>query len=199
MIPGKPYDPATEASRRPTPEEFEHLRKWVDPEERFVELTELTDITNINWQLQQVNSFFISSVIQRVIAHMSAAYGGGFISLQATADGALLVAPTGSGKEILSAAISFDTAASQLIVAAVAGKKIKVTNLTFIVEGETDLTLLTGSTGLSGTMSFGGTDEPRGMVHSLGDSPLATEIGEGFYILSSEAVQVSGYCTYYLD
>ncbi|GAG83594.1 unnamed protein product [marine sediment metagenome] len=69
----------------------------------------------------------------------------------------------------------------------------------FTVAGDTNLTLRGGSTNISGAMDFGGTDEPRGMVHHFGCCPLETPTGEAFRIVSSAGVQVSGYVTYFTE
>jgi len=91
MIPGKPFDPATGTSRRPTPEEFAHLRSWVEPVVKNIELTEMADITNINQQLEQIGKLYIDNVISRVIAQLIGKYGDGFVTLEATSDGKLKV------------------------------------------------------------------------------------------------------------
>jgi len=199
MIPGKPFDPATETSRRPTPTTFAHLRKWVTPYSQDVEMTSITEITNINQQLEQVSRFFVSSIIQRVISQMVAAYGDGLVSLQCTEDGHLIVQSEREAKTNLRKDISFAVAASNEIVAGVAGKQIKITNLAFTVFGETNITLQSAGDAISGAMDFGAADEPRGMVQHFGDSPLETVAGEAFNILASAAVQVSGYVTYYIE
>lgn len=199
MIPGKPYDPGTRTSRRPTPEKFEHLRKWVSPIERNIEMTSITEITNIDQQLEQISRFYISSVIQRAIAQLVAAYNDGFVTLRANADGHLIVKVEPDLKTIVSGKIDFATAADHTIVAGVAGKKIKITNLLFTVGGETNITLKSGSTALTGAMDFGGTDEPRGMVDAHSILPLELAAGESFVIGSSGAVQVSGYVTGYIE
>lgn len=221
MLPGKKFDPATETSRRPTPEVFAHLRKWVAVVEHNIDITNITEIKNINQQLEQTAKLYVSNVISRVIAQLTGAYGEGFVTLEATEDGELkvqlaagvaeigkLAAGTaqigsvqnaGTSKTILRKAITFAAAASNEIVAAVAGKKIKITNLAFTVFGETNITLQSAANAMSGAMDFGAADEPRGMVQHFGDFPLETVAGEAFNILASAAVQVSGYVTYYTE
>lgn len=221
MIPGKKFNPATETSRRPTPERFEHLRAWAEEVKRSVKITNITDMTNINQQLEQNAELYVSNIISRVIAQLIGEYGDGFVTLKATADGKLkvetalasgetieLAAGTevigkvqvaGTSRTVLRAAITFATAATHSIVALVAGKKIKIVNIMLTVAGETNLTFKSGTTAMSGAMDFGGTDEPRGMVHHFGDFPLETTAGEAFQITSSGAVQVSGYVTYFTE
>lgn len=199
MIPGKKFDPGTFTSRRPTPERFAHLRTWIDPVVRDIKITNITEMTNVNQQLEQSSSLFISNIISRVIAQLIGKYGDGFVTLEATEGGALKVAAEGSSRTMLQADISFATGAHNIIVAAVAGKKIKITNLMLTVAGEVNLTLESHETAISGAMDFGGTDEPRGMVCNFGDFPLETVVGEAFKILSVGDVQVSGYVNYYTE
>ena len=100
---------------------------------------------------------------------------------------------------IYKAVINFSGAETKEIVAAVAGRKISVTNIALTVGGETDLTWKSAATAISGAMALGGTNEPRGMTHGLGDYPLQTAAGEALNLTSGTAVQVSGYITYYLE
>ena len=243
MRPGKKYSPRTRTSKRPTPTTFAHLRKWVEPVKRDVKITSITEMTNINQQLEQNAEMYISNIISRVIAQLIGKYGDGFVTLEATEDGELkvqvaagaaaigslaagteeigsvgLLAGTeeigklaagealigkvqiaGTSRTVLQAAISFAAAANNCIVALVAGKKIKIVNIMLTVAGEINLTLRSGTTPLSGALDFGGTDEPRGMVHHFGNFPLETASGESFCILCSTAVQVSGYVTYFTE
>lgn len=99
---------------------------------------------------------------------------------------------------IRKAKINIATADDHEIIAAISGKKISITNIALTVGGETNITLKSGTTAISGAMDFGGTDEPRGMTQGLGEYPLQTTLGEAFVMASSLAVQVSGYVTYYL-
>jgi len=221
MIPGKPFDPATGTSRRPTPERFAHLRRWVEPVKRNIKITNITEMTDINHQLEQNAQLFIDNLISRVIAQLIGKYGDGFVTLEATADGRLKVETdiaagttvvldagteligkveiAGTSRTVLQAAISFAGAAHNSIIALVAGKKIKITNLFLTVAGEVNLTFESHETGISGAMDFGGTDEPRGAVINFGDHPMETVAGEAFKILASTGVQVSGYCNYFTE
>ena len=199
MIPGKPYDPRTRTSKRPTPEEFVHLRKWVTPVVQNIDLTTITEITNIDQQLEQISRFYISSIIQRVIAQLVAAYNGGFVTLQATEDGVLKTQNDRERKAVTSAKIDFATSGDHVIVAGVAGQQIKITSLVFTVGGETNITLMDGAAEITGPMDFGGTDEPRGIVHTQGFLPYELTEGAAFGINSSNAVQVSGCVTGYIE
>lgn len=104
-----------------------------------------------------------------------------------------LVMPT-----IRRAKVDFAGAENSEIIAAVPGVQVCVVSMGFTVGGETNITLNSDTTAMSGPMDFGGTDEPRGLTHYFGDCPLKTVVGEGFFIDSSLAVQVSGFVTYYL-
>jgi len=101
--------------------------------------------------------------------------------------------------EILKAKIDFATAATHEIIAGVAGFKINITSIAFTVAGETNLTLKSAATAVSGAMDFGGTNEPRGLTHGMADYGIRLTSGEAFNITSSAAVQVSGYVGYYLS
>jgi len=95
--------------------------------------------------------------------------------------------------------IDFTGTGDSEIIAAVTGFLICISTLAFTVGGETNITLKSLATAISGAMDFGGTSEPRGMTHGLGDYPLKTAAGESFVIASSIDVQVSGFVTYYLE
>jgi hypothetical protein len=199
MLPGKKFDPATETSRRPTPETFAHLRRWVTPVEQSIEMTSITEITNINHQLEQVSRFYVSTIIQRVIAQMVAAYEDGFVTLQASADGYLKVLLAGITQTPFYVEIDFAGAGDTTIKAGVAGQKIRITGLTFTVGGETNITLKDGAVDISGPMDFGGANEPRGMVSNHGNVPLELSTAQAFVVNSSLAVQVSGFVTGYIE
>jgi hypothetical protein len=199
MIPGNPFDPAVETSRRPTPEKFAHLREWVTPVKRDVKITSITEMTDINQQLEQNAELYVDNLISRVIAQLIGKYGDGFVTIEATEAGELKVDTGSEARKTARAVIDFATAANHTVVAAVAGKVIHITNITLTVAGETNLTLKSGTTAMSGAMDFGGTDEPRGVSDHLGCCPLKTVAGEAFVITSSAAVQVSGYVTGYYE
>jgi len=199
MKPGKKFDPATQTSRRPTPERFEHLRRWIDVDEKYIDITNITELKNINVQLEQSSKLYVNNVISRVIAQLLGATEEGFVTLEATDDGELKVDIRTALPTILQAKIDFNTAATHEIITLVAGEKIKIKNIMLTVAGDTNLTFQSDATALSGAMDFGGTDEPRGMVHNFGDAPLETIINEAFKITSSGAVQVSGYVTYFTE
>ena len=199
MIPKGKYNPGTFTSRRPTPETFAHLRRWVDAVENFIELMSVSDMTNIDQQIDQISRFYISSIIQRTISQMTAAYNGGFVTLNATESGELKVKLAGATQSITSVKIDLATTGDHTLVAGQAGKKIKVTSMVFTVAGETNITIKAGATAVTGPMDFGGTNEPRGMVISHGYVPYEIAAGSSLVINSSAAVQVSGYITGFIE
>ena len=199
MIPGKKYDPGTFTSRRPTPERFAHLRRWVEPVDRSISMTTIEEITNINQQLEQSSEFYISTIISRVIAHMVAAYNDGFVTLQATEGGALHVQTARETKTVTSAIIQLTAAGDNIIVAGVAGQKIKLTSLMFTVKGETNITFKDGAVGITGPMDFGGDGEPSGMVSNHGFLPYELTEEQSFVIHLSVNAVVSGYVTGYIE
>ncbi|MBA7662723.1 hypothetical protein ES703_70754 [subsurface metagenome] len=199
MIPGKKYDPGTFTSRRPTPEKFEHLRKWIAVDEKFVDITNITELKNVNIQLEQSSKLYVSNVISRVIAQLLGAHGDGFVTLEGTSDGRLKVDVRGGLPTVLNKAINISGAATHQIVALVPGEKIKITNIMFTVSDDTRVTFCSNEDPISGEMFFGGTDEPRGMVHSFGDHPLETVSGQAFKIKLAPGVDCDGYLTYYTE
>jgi hypothetical protein len=120
MKPGKPFNPATETSRRPTPEEFDHLRKWLDPDEKFIGIKNFIELTNVNFQLEQFAELYISNIVTRVIAQLLGAYGDGFVTLEATADGYLKVNIEGGSITIGSIAAGTNTIGKVGLVAGTA-------------------------------------------------------------------------------
>lgn len=94
-------------------------------------------------------------------------------------------------------AINIASATTHTIIPGVSGKRIRIVSLFFTVAGEVNVTLLDGSTSISGLMDFGGTSEPRGIVIPFPYSPLELGAGNAFEIGLSAAVQVSGTVCYY--
>jgi len=199
VIAGKPFDPGTYTSRRPTPEVFTHLKKWVTPVDHNVMMTSIQEITNIDQQLEQVSSFYISSLIQRTIAQLTAQYNDGFLTLKCSKDGYLIVRTDRETKTQTYAAIDIDTLGDNVIVPAQAGKTIHLTGLVLVVAAENDITLKTTTTTISGPMPFGGADEPRGMVDNKGFLSMALPEGDGFIIGLGVAAQVTGYVAGWIE
>ncbi|MBA7577079.1 hypothetical protein ES708_18925 [subsurface metagenome] len=199
MIPGKKYDPGTRTSRRPTPERFVHLRRWVEPVDRSIEMTSVQEITNIDQQIEQISRFYINNIIQRTIAQLTAQFNDGFRTLKCTEDGSLIVRTEREGKVQTSAAIDIDTLGDNVIVAAEEGKTIHITGLVLVVAAENDITLKSTTTTISGPMPFGGADEPRGIVDNKGFLSMDLPTGDGFVIGLGVAAQVTGYVTGWID
>ncbi|MBA7472732.1 hypothetical protein ES707_08064 [subsurface metagenome] len=221
MIPGKKYSPRTRTSRRPTPETFAHLRKWITPVVQDIALTSIQEITNINQQLELSSKLFVSNIISRVIAQIIGKYGDGFVTIEGTEDGRLKVELDGYEADLLStylnaagelpvitsreqkvvttAKISINATGPTTIVTGQALKKIKISTLVWTVGGDTDITLYSGATDISGAMAFGGDDEPRGMVSQQGYLPIELGVGEDFKIGCSAAVQISGFVSGYIE
>jgi len=222
-----PFDVNTGSSRRPTPTTFVHLRKWVDKDEKFLELHSQTDITNINKQLDDSATFYVSNVIQRVIAQLIGETDKGMATIKATDDGQLKVyidadaiaaiaalATTislaagsnligkveiqGTSQLTLKAIIDFNLGDTYDIIGIPAtGKRHNITSIVFVTGGTTNIILRDESGAFTGGMDFGGTDEPRGMVANHELHPLKCTINEKFQIVSSGDVQVSGYVLYF--
>lgn len=207
--------------RRITPTEFAHLRKWVEEVKRNVKIVSISEMTNINQQLEQNAEMFVNNIISRVIAQLIGKYGDGFVTLEATADGKLkveadlLAAGTvgleagseligkvevaGTSQTVERAAITNVTGSHTSIIALAAGKQIKIVNIMFTVTDECGITFESHETAISGEMEFGDTDEPRGMVHHFGNCPLCTVSGERFSISVTGAGALDGYVTYYTE
>lgn len=199
MLRNNRYDPGTFTSRRILPVTFAHLRKWVEAIEQNVMMTNITEITNIDQQLEQVSRFYISSIIQRVIAQLTAQYNDGFRTLKCTEDGFLKIVLIGRSQTPFYDDIDFAGGGDSIIVTGVAGQKIRITSLALTVAGETNIILKDGAVAISGAMDFGGADEPRGMVSNHGNIPLELTEESSFVINSSAAVQVSGFVTGYIE
>ncbi len=90
-------------------------------------------------------------------------------------------------------------AGTQIVVPARSGYSLFVATIVLTVSGETDINFGFGVFGLSGSMNFGGTNEPRGIVIAMGDSPAPC--GQGAFSISSGApsAAVGGFVTYYLE
>jgi len=195
-----PFRVRTGSSRRPTPKEFAHLRKWAAPEEKFLRLTSSEEITNLNQQLDETDIFNVSNIFQRTLSYIFGETDLGPRIIKGTLDGALHVAIDGllsDTKNLLPAKIDVATAADHTIVPGSTGQKIHVVNLIFTVAGEVNVILKSGANELTGPMDFGGTDEPRGAVTPLGLGPLVCNSGEAFVINLNADIQTSGFVTYY--
>ena len=194
------FDPRTGTTRAPMPTDFRHLLGWADKLERFLTIHNQEQLVNVNQQLDNTLNLQVSNIISRVIAQLIGLTDLGWRTIKATPEGALKVALDGllsDTKNLDSAVISENTAATHELVAATAGQKIHVVNLFFTVEGEQDLTFLSAADPLTGVMPFGAVGEPKGAMIPLGIGPLVCESGEAFNMTLSQAILVSGFCTFY--
>lgn len=103
---------------------------------------------------------------------------------------------------ISSAVININTAAQNLIVAAVAGASIEVIQYTLVCVPDNTVTFYSGNgtTAITGPMSFS-TNESSISVsapssYQTVNGLFITAVGEGLYILLSAGTQVSGHFTY---
>lgn len=92
---------------------------------------------------------------------------------------------------------------SQIIIPWLGGAKRHLMSINFVCDGETDLYLQLGYVNITGPMSFGGSDEPRGsnMDHSNAPIPCGSEIMSLYSENKnpSPQVQVSGIAVYYTE
>lgn len=196
------FNPGTNTCRSPIPVKFDYLLSFVDRIEQYLALHNQEEIININSQLDHTTNLMISNIIQRAIAQIVGDRNGGFITIKGTAEGALHVSiqeDVLSQKTPLKAVINFSTAATHDIIAATLMKKHKITDIVFTVGGDTNITLKDEDGNFTGAMDFGGTDEPRGMVSNHGQIPMPCGTNKAFQMISSAAVQVSGYVLYYSE
>lgn len=104
-------------------------------------------------------------------------------------------------KNLALTSINISTLGAQIIVPWLGGKKKYLVSLFFVCDGETDIQLRIGGTPITGPMSFGGSDEPRGMVLQLAEAPIP--VGADILSIYSEPktppVQVSGTAVYYTE
>ena len=102
-------------------------------------------------------------------------------------------------KENLTAPINILGPATQVIAGGRADQRIWVATIALTVSGETEIQFTFGTMGLSGWMKFGATDEPRGMVIAMGNSPASCGMG-GFSIYSSgDGISVGGFATFFVE
>lgn len=91
------------------------------------------------------------------------------------------------------AVINESTQASNEIVAAVAGKKIRVVSVVLVCSAANVVTWQSAATAISGPMSFAA----NGGYALASEAPLfETVAGEALNLLSGSAVQVSGHILY---
>jgi hypothetical protein len=102
-------------------------------------------------------------------------------------------------KTLNTAAISLSTAGTQLVVPLSGRFTLFIATIVLTVSDETNISFGFGVFGSSGSLDLGGSDEPRGIVIAMGDSPAPCGQG-GFSVSSSgEDAAVGGFVTYYLE
>jgi hypothetical protein len=102
-------------------------------------------------------------------------------------------------KTLCTAAISLSGAGTQIVVPTPGKFILFIATIVLTVSDETNISFTFGVFGSSGSLDLGGTDEPRGIVIAMGDSPAPCGKG-GFTVTSDGAgVAVGGFVTYYLE
>lgn len=97
------------------------------------------------------------------------------------------------GSRAFTAVINFSSSSTNVIVAGVAGARINIMKLMLVTGGTTNLTFEDGLTPMTGAMAV------LEMALDYDGNPwFTTSVGNGFAILSSNAVQVSGSLQYQL-
>jgi len=94
-----------------------------------------------------------------------------------------------------------NTTGTQTVVPGISDQYTYIAMITFTVNDEGDVTLYAGGQAITGPMSFGGTDEPRGIVVDHSRTPIVLEPGINFRIKIAPAAgktpTIAGYVTYY--
>lgn len=102
-------------------------------------------------------------------------------------------------KESQTAPINLSDAGTQEVIKPQKGYTIYIATIVVSVSKETNISFLFGIFGETGSLNFGGTDEPRGMVIAMGQSPAPC--GPGPFKVTSDGpgAAVGGFVTYYLE
>jgi len=102
-------------------------------------------------------------------------------------------------KTLNTAKIELTDAGTQVIVPAPGLFTLFIATIVLTVSAETNISFTFGVFGSSGALDLGGTDEPRGIVVAMGDSPAAC--GKGAFSITSNGsgAAVGGFVTYYLE
>ena len=101
------------------------------------------------------------------------------------------IAPVSTSYTLTPLAISFNSTGDNVIVAAVAGKTVRVFRIFFVTSAATNITIKDGAgTSLTGAMSMGANG---GFTLDLqGEAWFFTSVGNAFIINQSGTAQVSG-------
>ena len=96
------------------------------------------------------------------------------------------------------APINLQSPGSQMVISARSDYSLYIGAIVLTVTGETDIAFTFGQFGASGAISLGGSDEPRGIVIAMGNSPAPC--GSGSFVVTSngEDAYVGGFVTYFL-
>jgi len=102
-------------------------------------------------------------------------------------------------KTFKTAKIDHAVSGDNAIVAAVAGKRIKVYGIVLVVSAAVDCKWRSGTTDLTGDMNFGGKGEGYAQAVQPPAFLFATAIGEALNLNLAAAVAVDGYVSYWDD
>src|SRR3972149_618136 len=95
--------------------------------------------------------------------------------------------------------INIQTAGTHVVIPQTPAYRVYIATIVLTVSGETNITFEMVTFGLSGSMDFGGDNEPRGMVIAMGESPMPCGSG-GFKIITDGAgIHVGGLMVYYYE
>ena len=97
------------------------------------------------------------------------------------------------GASVVQAPVSFSSAGDNIVIAGVAGKRIKVLQYFWVISAVANLIFKSGTTALSGTLEFpsAGSD-----VQDFIQLPINCNIGDAFIINLSTTVTVGGIIWY---
>lgn len=96
------------------------------------------------------------------------------------------------------ASINAASSGANTLVAAVSGQRVVVTGFLFVVASAVTVVFKSGSTALTGTMSFDPATGNPGAAQSFQQGLMQTAAGEALVMTLGGAVQVSGYLVYEL-
>lgn len=97
------------------------------------------------------------------------------------------------GATVFQLPVNFSGAGDNIIIPGVAGKRIKVLQLFYVVAALTDITFKSAATALSGSLNY---PAAAAQVQDFIQLPIDCNIGDAFVLNSSSAVQVGGIVWY---
>lgn len=102
---------------------------------------------------------------------------------------------------LTTAKIDITSEGAQILIPWKSGHFSYLVSMVFVCDGETDIYFRLGSEQITGPMSFGGTDEPRGITINFGEGPIPC--GDQIFSIYSDPpsppVQVSGLAIFYTE